>query len=96
MDYSRLNFLGNYLEGAAADWFVADIDSPDHMSIEPIKFFNAICLMHCTFIRTAMVNNTVTQYDKVEHSTSDGVEGFYYKLDMMANRIVEHPNDYSF
>jgi hypothetical protein len=95
-DYSRLNFLGNYLEGAAADWFAADVDNPDRMSIEPMKFIDAICSMHRRFVRTATANNAVTQYDKVEYSTSDGVEGFYYKLDKMANRMVERPNDYSF
>jgi hypothetical protein len=95
-DYSRLNFLGNYLEGTAADWFAADVDNPDRMSVEPMKFIDAICSMHRRFVRTATANNAVTQYDKVEYSNSDGVEGFYYKLDKMASRMVERPNDYSF
>jgi hypothetical protein len=67
-DLSGLNFLGNYLEGTAADWFAANADNPDHMSLEPMQFIDAICIMHCRFIRTATVNNTVTQYDKVEYS----------------------------
>ena len=44
----------------------------------------------------ATANNAVTQYDKVEYSPSEGVEGFYYRLDKMANRMVEHPSNYSF
>ena len=95
-DYSRLNLLGNYLEGTAADWFAADVDNPDRMPVEPMKFIDAICAMHHCFVRTATANNAVTQYDKVEYSNSDGVEGFYYKLDKMASRMVERPNDYSF
>jgi hypothetical protein len=38
----------------------------------------------------------VTQYDRVEYSPSEGVEGFYYKLDKMASRMIECPSDYSF
>ena len=93
---SCLNFLGNYLEGTTADWFVANVDNPDRMSLEPMKFVNAIYMMHRHFVRTATVNNAVTQYDKVEYSHSDRVKGFYYRLDKMASHMVEHLNDYSF
>src|ERR1700683_3256280 len=96
VDFSRLNFLSNYLEGIAADWFAADVDNPDKLSLEPMKFVNAICAMHRRFVRTATANNAVTQYDKVEYSDTEGVEGFYYKLDKMASRMVERPSDYAF
>ena len=43
-----------------------------------------------------MANNAVTQYNRVEYSSADGVEGFYYKLDKMASRMVERPSNYSF
>ena len=43
-----------------------------------------------------MVNNAMTQYDRVEYSSAEGVEGFYYKLDKMASRMIERPSDYSF
>ena len=38
----------------------------------------------------------MTQYDRVEYSSAEGVEGFYYKLDKMASRMIERPSDYSF
>ena len=95
-DFSRLNFLGNYVEGIAADWYAADVDNPDKMSVEPMKFVDAVCMMHRRFVRTATANNAVTQYDRVEYSPSEGVEGFYYKLDKMASRMIERPSDYSF
>jgi hypothetical protein len=95
-DFSRLNLLGNYVEGSAADWYAADVDNPDRIDLEPMKFTDAICAMHRRFVRTATANNAVTQYDKVEYSASDGVEGFYYRLDKLANRMIERPSDYSF
>jgi hypothetical protein len=95
-EFSRLSFLGNYVEGIAADWYAAEIDNPDKMADEPIKFIDAVCMMHRQFVRTATANNAVTQYDKVECSPLEGVEGFYYRLDKMANRMVERPSDYSF
>ena len=95
-DFSRLNFLGNYVEGIAADWYAADIDNPEKMTVIPMKFVDAICAMHRRFVRTATANNAVTQYDRVEYSASEGVEGFYYKLDKMASRMIERPSDYSF
>src|SRR6202050_1684791 len=95
-DFSRLNFLGNYLEGIAANWFAADVDNPDKLSLEPMKFVDAICAMHRRFVRTATANDAVTQYDKVKYSDTEGVKGFYYKLDKMASHMVEQPSDYAF
>jgi len=95
-DFSRLNFLGNYVEGIAADWYTGDVDNPNKMSMELMKFVDAICMMHRRFICTATANNAITQYDKVKYSLSEGVEGFYYKLDKMANHMIERPSDYSF
>jgi hypothetical protein len=95
-DLSRLNLLGNYVEGIAADWYAADVDNPDKMAEKPLKFVDAVCAMHQRFVRTATANNAVTQYDRVEYSPSEGVEGFYYRLDKMASRMIEHPSEYSF
>src|ERR1700729_1921895 len=95
-DFSWLHFLGNYLEGVTADWFAADIDNPENASKAPWSFIDVICAMHCRFVRTATANNAVSQYDRVEYSAAEGVEGFYYKLDKMANRMVERPSDYAF
>jgi len=95
-DISRLNLLGNYVDGVAADWYAADIDNPERTTAESLSFVDAICAMHRRFVRTATANNAVTQYDRVEYSSADGVEGFYYKLDKMAGRMVERPSNYSF
>jgi hypothetical protein len=95
-DSSRLNLLGNYVEGIAADWYAADVDNPDKMAEKPLKFVDAVCAMHRRFVRTATANNAVTQYDRVEYSPSEGVEGFYYRLDKMASRMIEHLSEYSF
>src|ERR1700683_4713171 len=95
-DFSCLNFLSNYLEGITADWFAVNVDNPDKLLLEPMKFVDAICAMHRRFVRIATANNAVTQYDKVEYSDTEGVEGFYYKLDKMASRMVERPSDYAF
>ena len=46
VDFSRINFLGNYLDGVAANWFAADIDNPDKVMDAPITFIDAICAMH--------------------------------------------------
>jgi hypothetical protein len=80
------------LAGIAADWYAADIDNPEKMMIIPMKFVDAICAMHRRFVRTATANNAVTQYDRVEYSPSEGVEGFYYKLDKMASALVITPS----
>src|SRR5882762_9595748 len=95
-DFSCVNFLGSYLDRVAADWFAADVDNPDKVMDVPITFVDAICAMHQQFVRTATANNAANQYDKVEYSSSTGVEGFYYALDKMASCMVERPSDYSF
>ncbi|KIM72474.1 hypothetical protein PILCRDRAFT_16102 [Piloderma croceum F 1598] len=64
--------------------------------MEPMRFIDAVCAMHRRFVRTATANNAVTQYDRVEYSPSEGVEGFYYRLDKMASHMIERPSDYSF
>ncbi|KIM77654.1 hypothetical protein PILCRDRAFT_11913 [Piloderma croceum F 1598] len=40
-DPSRLNLLGNYVEGIAADWYAADVNNPDKMTMEPTRFVDA-------------------------------------------------------
>jgi hypothetical protein len=95
-DVSRLNLLGNYVDGIAAYWYAANIDNPERISTEPMSFIDAICAMHRRFVGTATANNAVTQYDRIEYNPADGVEGFYYKLDKMASRMVERPSNYSF
>jgi hypothetical protein len=91
MYISCLNLLGNYVDGIAADWYAADIDNPERILAEPMSFIDAICAMHRRFVRTATANNAVTQYDKIEYNPTDGVEGFYYKLDKMAI-LLQIPN----
>ena len=49
-DFSRLHFLGNYLEGVAADWFAADIDNPKNASKAPWSFIDVICAIHRRFV----------------------------------------------
>jgi hypothetical protein len=49
-DFSQLHFLGNYLEGIAADWFAVDIDNPKNTLKAPWSFINVICAMHCRFV----------------------------------------------
>ena len=44
-DISRLNVLGNYVEGIVANWYAANIN-PDRMSLGPMEFVHAICMMH--------------------------------------------------
>jgi hypothetical protein len=89
VDFSRINFLGNYLDGVAADWFAADIDNPDKVMDAPITFIDAICAMHRRFVRTATANNATTQYNKVEYTPSTCVKGFYYALDKLASHMVK-------
>ena len=42
-DGARVNLLGNYLEGAALDWYAAEIDNPDARNGKQIVFVDAIC-----------------------------------------------------
>jgi hypothetical protein len=46
VDFSHINFLGNYLDRVATDWFAANINNPDKVMDTPIIFINAICAMH--------------------------------------------------
>ena len=45
-DSSRLNLLGNYVEGITTNWYAADVDNPDKMTEKPLKFIDAVCAMH--------------------------------------------------
>jgi hypothetical protein len=43
-DFSRINSLGSYPDGVAADWFAADVDNPNEVMDAPITFVDAICI----------------------------------------------------
>ena len=95
-DGTRINLLGNYLDGAALDWYAAEIDNPDMRAGSPILFIDAICALHTRFVHTATACDAKTRYDSVLYSTTESTEGFYYKLDKFASRMVQRPDDYSF
>ena len=80
-----MQIVAPFLEGVATDWFATDIDNPKNASW---SFINVIYAMHHRFVRTA--NNGISQYDKVEYSAAEGVEGFYYKLDLGEWAIASH------
>jgi hypothetical protein len=91
-----VNLLGNYLEGSALDWYTAEIDNPDIRNGRPMEFIDAICGLHQRFVQTATANDAKTKYESVAYSNADGTEGYYYKLDKYASRMVQRPDDYSF
>jgi len=45
-DFSLINFLENYLDRVAADWFAANINNPDKVMDAPFTFIDAICAIH--------------------------------------------------
>lgn len=96
MDATRINFLGIYLTGAANDWFFMEIDNPRRHQDNSITFSDCICAMHRRFVRTATANNAVAEYDAVAYLPAEGTEGYYYKLDKVANRMIERPSPYQF
>jgi hypothetical protein len=95
-DSTQVNLLGNYLEGSALDWYTAGIDNPDICSGRPMEFINAICRLHQQFVQMAMANDAKTKYESVVYSSTNGTEGYYYKLDKYASRMVQQPDEYSF
>ena len=95
-DVTRLNLLGNYLEGAALDWYTAEIDNPERGDGTPILFIDAICALHKRFVHTATASDAKNKYDAVTYSASDGTEGFFYRLEKFASRMVQRPDEYSF
>ncbi|KAF7970211.1 hypothetical protein HWV62_24808, partial [Athelia sp. TMB] len=95
-DPIRVTYLGLYIEGAANDWYLTEIDNPLRHYDPALLFADCICLMHRRFVRTATANDAAIKYNSVRYVPADGVEGLYYKLDTAAERMIERPNDYDF
>ena len=81
--------MGNYLKGAALDWYAAKINNPDARNGKQIIFIDAICRLHKRFVHTATASDAKVRYESVMYSSSDSTEGFYYKLDKFASRMVQ-------
>ncbi|KAF7965635.1 hypothetical protein HWV62_42444 [Athelia sp. TMB] len=95
-DSVRIIYLGLSITGPASDWFTTEIDNPSRKYDPPLLFSDCVCLMHKRFVRTATANDAAVKYNAVRYSTTDGVEGLYYKLDRSAERMIERPNEYDF
>lgn len=89
-------FLGLYVTGTVADWYLTEIDNPARHYDPALRFQDVICLMHRRFVRTATANGAIVKYHAVRYAASDGVEGLFYKLDRAAEHMIERPSDYKF
>ncbi|KAF7977809.1 hypothetical protein HWV62_2729 [Athelia sp. TMB] len=95
-DPVRIVYLGLFITGTASDWFLTEIDNPARHYEPPLTFANCVCLLHKRFVRTATANEAAVKYNAVRYSTTEGVEGLFYRLDRAAERMIERPNDYDF
>ncbi|KZP26694.1 hypothetical protein FIBSPDRAFT_949270 [Athelia psychrophila] len=95
-DGVRTTFLGLYVTGTVADWYLTEINNPTRHYDPTLRIQDVICLMHKQFVRTVTANSAVVRYHTVRYAVIDGIEGLFYKLDRAAEHMIERPSDYEF
>ncbi|KDQ59354.1 hypothetical protein JAAARDRAFT_192858 [Jaapia argillacea MUCL 33604] len=94
LDYERLQILGQYVKGLAADWYNQEVDAP-YRRVRAWSFESAIVGLHRRFLHKATAQHAVDKFYACKFSCSDGVASYYNNLLKHASRMVERPDDYT-
>lgn len=93
-DSKRIKLLGSNLEGDASDFYFAEVISPNRER-EGWTFRELVIALYDRFIPRTTRLTAVMDFEQCSYSSSDGVEGFWNRLKVIAARMPVHPDSYT-
>ncbi|KZT03801.1 uncharacterized protein LAESUDRAFT_761648 [Laetiporus sulphureus 93-53] len=95
LDEECLQILGQFLKGAASEWFNENVDDVEQDD-EPWTFVKALCALFKHFLHFASTISIADQFDAVEYTKQGGVVRLRDTLTKYARRMPVYPDNYTF
>lgn len=95
LDGDRVTVLGQFLTGAALDWYDEIIDNI-HPQGRVWIFEDAICAMFKRFIHKSTARSAADNFHATRYIKSSGVNGLWEQLIKWAMKMPRYPDDYTF
>jgi hypothetical protein len=94
-DKDRVLIAGSNLKGKAERWFCHEVERSTRI-IREWTFESVVVGLFRAFVTTATAQQAMQSYMRVRFSPDEGVMAFYRELMMLAGRLAQYPDPYSF
>jgi hypothetical protein len=94
-DKDRVLIAGSNLKGKAERWFCHEVERSTRI-VRDWTFESVAIGLFRAFVTTATAQQAMQSYMRVRFSTDEGVMAFYRELMMLAGRLAQYPDPYSF
>ncbi|KZT06183.1 uncharacterized protein LAESUDRAFT_714528 [Laetiporus sulphureus 93-53] len=95
LDEECLQMLGQYLKGAASEWYNDTIDDID-VDAQLWSFVEALCMLFRQFLHFASTISAADHFEVVMYLKQGGVVGLHDTLTKYAKCMPIPPDDYAF
>jgi hypothetical protein len=94
-DKDRILIAGSNLKGKAERWFCHEVERSTRI-VRNWTFESVVVGLFRAFVTTATAQQAMQSYMRVRFSPDEGVMAFYRELMMLAGRLAQYPDPYSF
>ncbi|KAH9851010.1 hypothetical protein C2E23DRAFT_860762 [Lenzites betulinus] len=95
LDTARTNLLGQYLTGAASEWYDEVVDNT-HITGRIWMFEDAVCAMFKRFIHRSTARLAAEKFHAARYHKEAGVHGLWEYLIKWSLKMPRQPDDYTF
>ncbi|KAI0737519.1 hypothetical protein C8Q80DRAFT_1125296 [Daedaleopsis nitida] len=95
LDGDRVTVLGQFLTGAAMDWYDETVDTM-HPQGRVWVFEDAVCAMFKRFIHRSTARYAADKFNAARYSKTSGINGLWEYMVKWAMKMPRYPDDYTF
>ena len=93
-DNKRVELLRTNLSGTAANWYYTEVISPDRQ-VHDWTFRSLIYALYDRFVPRSTRLQAIEDFERCHYSSSDGAQGFWSRLRVIAARLPSEPDAYT-
>lgn len=93
-DRKRVQLVGANVTDAAATWYYTEVTSPER-EVTNWDFRSLIHAMHARFVPRSTRLQAIEDFERCRYSSSDGAQGFWSRLRVIAVRLPSQPDAYT-
>ena len=94
LDRSRVDVLGQMLEGEAQQWYNSVVDNPNSLAAR-WDFENSLIALYTRFVHRSTVLTATEKFDNAQYSKNGGAIQLANELKLQGSRMVVVPDEYT-